>query len=181
MSRLKALTREEVASTNQQIFDKLSSAMGRVPNLYATYANSPVALKANLELGETLKSGSFNAREVEGIALAIAEANGCDYCLAAHTAVGRKVGLTESEIVQIRAGDITDPKLRSLTDLAREIITSRGRPSEEILNRFYGAGYNDSALVELIGFVALNTFNNYLNHIADTEVDFPAVPELAAA
>ena len=108
MSRLKALTREEVASTNQQIFDKLSSAMGRVPNLYATYANSPVALKANLELGETLKSGSFNAREVEGIALAIAEANGCDYCLAAHTAVGRKVGLTESEIVQIRAGDITE-------------------------------------------------------------------------
>ncbi len=181
MSNLSALSRQDVSTENQAIFDQLKQAIGMVPNLYATYANSPVALKAILQLGDTLKEGSFTNREIEAIALAISEANDCEYCLAAHTALGKMNGFTEAETLALREASIADDKLNILTRLARAITLTRGRPDQHLIDAFHNAGYSKAALVELIGFVAVNTFNNYLNNIAGTEVDFPAAPALQSA
>ena len=179
MPKLAALTRQEAPAENQPVFDQLKQAIGMVPNLYATYAHSPVALKALLQFDETLKGGSFTNREVEAIALAIAEANACEYCLAAHTAIGKMNGFTEEQTIELRTLSSSDEKLLALTSLVQSITITRGRPEETLIEAFYSAGYDKAALVELLGFVAVNTYNNYLNNIAGTVVDFPAAPALA--
>lgn len=112
--------------------------------------------------------------------MAVAQANNCTYCLSAHTTIGKMLGFSEIETLEIRQGTIDDPKLQALTALAREITETRGFPAQHIVDGFLEAGYTQGALVDVIGLVALNTFTNYLNHIADTEVDFPVAPQLSA-
>ena len=178
MAYLKPLNKEEASPEVQEIFDQLNNKMGMVPNIYATIGNSPAALKANFALADNLKNGEFSDKEVEAIALAISEENNCGYCLAAHTAVGQMLGFSEDDTIELRSGNIDDPKLKALTNLAKEISNTKGRPSTTSIDQFLEQGYTKAALVELIGFVALNTFNNYLNHIAETPVDFPSAKTL---
>lgn len=181
MKKLEALTRAQVAPETQEIFDNLKKAAGMVPNLYAVAANSHAGLKALLGLGEALKKGNFSGKEEEAIALAVGQTNGCEYCLSAHTALAKMRGFSEEETIGIRIGETDDIKIKVLTDLAKEITATRGYPSPESIDRFIQVGYNKGALVDLIGMVALNTFTNYLNHIADTEIDFPVAPSLSHA
>ena len=182
MKNLEALTREQVAPETQEVFDALKQKVGMVPNLYATVANSHKALTTMLSATETLAGGEFNGKEVEAIALAVGQVNGCGYCLSAHTAIGKMQGFTEDQILDIRRGTITDEKLAALTALASEITISRGRPDQALVDQFFAVGYSKAALSELIGLVALNTFTNYTNNLAGTEIDFPVaqdLPELA--
>lgn len=179
MKKLNTLTYDDAPKEAQKIYDGLKKKLGMVPNLYATAANSPAALGAILQYGEALKKGEFNAQEVEAIALSVSQENSCQYCLAAHTAVGKMVGITDEETLNLRGGKSFDPKLNALVSLAKEIAETRGYPSDESVDQFFEVGYSKAALVELIGFVSLNIFNNYLNHIAETEVDFPQAPELS--
>ncbi|MCH8029482.1 MAG: carboxymuconolactone decarboxylase family protein, partial [Candidatus Dadabacteria bacterium] len=162
----------------QEIFDALKKKIGMVPNLYATAANSPAALKGILAFGDSLRRGEFSKKEIEAVALAISQENGCEYCLAAHTAVGKMVGFSEDETLALRDGSIGDTKLNALTKLAKNITVTAGYPSQELIAGFFEVGYTKAALVELIGHVALNVFNNYLNHIADTPIDFPEAKKL---
>ncbi len=178
MKNLEVLSRENVAPETQAIFDALQQKVGMVPNLYATAANSHYGLTALLELGETLKKGNLNAKEVEAVALAVGSANTCNYCLSAHTAIGKMVGFSEEQTVDIRNGNVADTRIKALTDLAREITETRGVPQSSTIENFFHAGYSKGALVDVIGLVALNTYTNYLNHIADTAIDFPLAPEL---
>ena len=180
MKTLEALNRDQVSEGNQQIFDVLRKKVGMVPNLYATAANSNVALGAILGLGEALGAGSFSNKEVEAIALAVSQVNDCEYCLAAHTAIGKMNGFTEAQTIDLRTGEVADQKLSALTQLARELADNKGRADQRFIDAFFAAGDDRAALVDLIGFVALNTFNNFLNNTAGTTVDFPAAPELVA-
>ncbi|MDH3711344.1 MAG: carboxymuconolactone decarboxylase family protein [Cyclobacteriaceae bacterium] len=181
MKNLEVLNRDQVGSETQAIFDGLKQKVGMVPNLYAATANSHFALTALLDLGETLKKGNLNAKEVEAVALAVGETNQCQYCLSAHTTVGKMLGFTEDQTLHIRNGQVSDDKIRALTDLAKEITERRGHPQESTIEAFFQVGYNKGALVDVIGLVALNTFTNYLNHIADTPIDFPLAPQHSAA
>lgn len=178
MNNLNVLTAEQAAPAAQEIFEAINKRYGRVPNLYGVAANSPAALKAILEFGEVLASGEFSASEAEAVALVVAEVNKCDYCLAAHTTVGKMLGFSEEETLAIRSGGSADPKLGALVALAGEITASKGWPSEELVNSFFKAGYSKAALVELIGLVSLNINKNYLNHISGVPLDFPAAKEL---
>jgi len=180
MARIEALTKEQAHPDVQPIFDGMKQKMGMVPNIYATLANSPAALKANLAFGDALKAGSLSMKEVETVALSVSQINNCTYCLAAHTAVGKMAGFTEEETIAVRTGEIADAKIKALSDLAKE-ITTKGYPTEATLNAFYNAGYSKATLIEVIGLVALNTFNNYFNHIAETPVDFPVAKEVELA
>lgn len=179
MSNLKVLKREEVNTQTQGVFDVLKGKVGMVPNLYAATANSPKALNSLLTLGENLAGGEFSAKEIEAIALSAGEANSCGYCLSAHTAIGKMNGFSEEETVQLRTGEIADDKLNALSKLVRNIVITRGKPSQIFIDKFFNVGYNKAALAEVIGHVALNTFTNYINHIADTPIDFPLAPETA--
>ncbi|MCA9398870.1 MAG: carboxymuconolactone decarboxylase family protein [Candidatus Omnitrophica bacterium] len=178
MSHLNPITYEEAQPEVKELFDALKKKMKMVPNIYATVANSPTVLKALLQFGENLKQGEFSHKEVEAIALAVSEENHCEYCLSAHTAVGKMVGFSEEETRNLRLAKSDDQKLQTLTALAKEIVHTKGYPSESTINEFFSAGYSKRALVDLIGFVALNVFTNYFNHIAQTKIDFPEAQSL---
>lgn len=168
---------EDASPEAQRIFDRLKASMGRVPNLYAAQAHSARGLGAKLALDTELSKGVFSGLPKEVIALAVAQINGCNYCLAAHTAVAKMRGASEAETLNFRRGTSSDPKLAALAALTQEITESRGHPSRQAVERFFAVGYDHAALVELIGLVALNVWNNYTNHLAQTPVDFPPAPE----
>ncbi|MDX1629082.1 MAG: carboxymuconolactone decarboxylase family protein [Fulvivirga sp.] len=181
MKNLEVLNREEASETTKEIFSALNDQLGMVPNVFGAIGNSGPALKATLAIGEALQNGEFSPKETEAIALAVAESNTCDYCLAAHTAVGKMNGFSLEETVSIRTGQVEDEKLKPLTDLAKAITETRGFPKQDLVDLFFEAGYSKAALAELIVLVGLNTITNYTNHIAGTEIDFPKAPELAKA
>ncbi len=144
-----------------------------VPNLYASMGVSDKLLGGFLSFQETIKSGEFSNKEYEAIALATSQANGCAYCLSAHTTLGKMNGFSEEETLDLRSNEIADTKLNALVTLTSQIVNQNGHPSEEAVQNFLEVGYNKAAFAELIGAVALTTITNYVFHNGGFEIDFP--------
>lgn len=159
----------------KELLDAVHGKFGMTPNIIATMAHSPAALKAYLGFGETLGSGSLSASLREQIAVTVAAANKCEYCAAAHTAIGKMVGVSEDELQSSLRAESSDAKTRAALQFARSVVENRGWVSDEDVAAVREAGYGDTQIVELVAVVAINTFTNYFNHIAGTEVDFPPV------
>ncbi|MFL5744669.1 MAG: carboxymuconolactone decarboxylase family protein [Niastella sp.] len=172
-------TRENVTEANQAIFDTLKKKIGKVPNLFATMAYSKNALGAYLSL-----SGgpySLTAKEKEVVNLAVSQANGCEYCLAAHTAIGKLNGFTDDQILEIRSGAVSfDGKYNALAALAKSFVGNFGKASEDAVNNFFEAGYNNENLVDTIILIGDKTITNYLYAVTNVPLDFPAAPALPA-
>jgi len=181
MVRIDPVLADSAPAASHPLLLAVQKKLGRTPNLMRTLAHAPVALRGYLELSATLAEGAFDAAERERIALAVAEANGCDYCLAAHTALGKLAGLPAAEITQARLGTSANSKQAALVSLARALAVQRGQVTPAQLQAFRAAGWSDAHVMELIANVALNTLTNYVNHVAGTEVDFPAAPQLRSA
>jgi uncharacterized peroxidase-related enzyme len=155
--------------------------LGSVPNLFRVVANSPAALEGYLGLHGALAKGGLDARTRERIALAVAERNGCGYCLAAHSYLGRNLAkLEEAEILANRAGGSTDARAAAAVRFAVQVVETRGHVADADLAALRDAGFTDAQVIEIVLHVALNTLTNYVNEVARTEVDFPAAPRLAA-
>lgn len=156
--------------------------LGLVPNMFRVVANSPAALTGYLQLNAASAQGGLDAATRERIALAVAELNGCGYCLSAHSFLGRTVArLDDTEIAANRSGASNDPKADAAVRFASAVVRQRGRVSNEQLQAVLSAGYNDAQVVDILLAVALNTFTNYVNEVAQTEIDFPAVEPLRRA
>lgn len=169
-------TREEVSEQNQQILDDLKSKVGFVPNIYATYAYSKNALARYLAFanGKT----SLNNKEKEVVNLVVSQVNGCKYCQAAHTAIGKMNGFTEKQTVELRQGRAPfSEKLDALANLAKSITENRGKISDEVLANFFNAGYTKENLVDVILNIGDKTTTNFLHNVTDISVDFPEAPE----
>ncbi len=173
MKTLKPLSFEEANADSQAIFTNVKSKIGMVPNLYATMGVSDKLLGGFLNFTETLKSGEFTNKEYEAIALATSQANGCAYCLSAHTAIGKMNGFTEEETLELRTNTIVDSKLNALVSLVSEVAENNGHPSDSTVQAFFNAGYTKAAFAELIGAIALTTITNYVFHNGGFEIDFP--------
>lgn len=177
MSQFSVPTRDQVSPNNQTIFDNLNKQLGFVPNLYATYAHSDTALENYLQFsgGKT----SLNNKEKEVVNLVVSQINGCDYCKAAHTAIGKMNGFTDEQILEIRSGNVSfDSKLNALTQLVVAITKNKGRAGESILSDFFNAGYTNGNLVDVIVAVGDKTISNYLHNLTQVPIDFPLAPEL---
>lgn len=157
------------------------AAFGQVPNMFATAAQSPAALGALNAFFAALGQGAIGGKIGERIAIAIAQANGCEYCLAAHTAIGGLHGVSGSELADARHGRSADARAQAAITFALEVLRTRGAVRDETLAAARLAGLDDGALVEIVAHVALNVFTNSLNNVARTTVDFPAVALDAAA
>jgi len=181
MSRIHPVNRNNADSKTANLLGSVEKKMGQVPNIIATMANSPAVAQAYLGFSQSLSAGQLTARLREQIALVVGETNNCGYCLAAHTTLGKGVGLTEAETCDARRAESSDDKVRAALQFARTIVTERGWVSDEDVQAVRQAGYNDGQIAEIVANVALNLFTNYFNHVAGTEVDFPAAPELTAA
>jgi len=178
MKTINVPTREQVSAESQAIFDNLQKRIGKVPNLYAVMGYSGAALKGLLDLETTLATNVFTAKEREAVYLVVSEVNGCQYCLAAHTLTAIKRGFTKEETLQIRRGDAADSKLKAIVQLAKSITENKGKASDEAKENFFNAGYNETALMELIGLVVARTFTNYAYINTEVPIDFPAAEPL---
>ena len=179
MTAFSVPARDEVTPENQALFDNLKKALGFVPNLFATFALSPTALGAYLTL-QNAKS-SLRPKEREVINLVVSQVNTCEYCLAAHTAVGKMLGFTETQIVEIRNGRASfDTRLDALARFVREVAEERGHVSAQVTDAFLGAGWTQANLVDAIMVVGDKTISNYLHSVTKIPVDFPAAEKLVA-
>jgi uncharacterized peroxidase-related enzyme len=158
------------------LLGKVERALGTTPNMMRAMASSPAVLDAYLQFSGALSKGRLPARAQEQIALVAAVENDCGYCLAAHTVLGGRAGVSEADLVAGRTGRASDPKVQAALTFAKAVITTRGFVSDEDLADVRAAGYSDGEIGEIVAAVALNTFTNYFNSVGQTTLDFPAVP-----
>jgi uncharacterized peroxidase-related enzyme len=156
------------------LLDGVQQGLGMIPNLFRVAARSPAALEGLVALFGAVGKGHLDARSRESIALVVSEVDACDYCLSAHSALGARAGLTEAAIDAARHGTSDDPRRAALLALARATVEHRGRVGSA-LDDARGAGLSDADIVDVVANVALTVFTNYLNELAQTEIDFPIV------
>lgn len=178
MPRIKTVNQPPVGSKTATLFAAVEKKLGKVPNMMRAMANSPAVLEAYLGFSNTLNQGVLSARLREQIALAVGDANDCQYCLAAHTALGELAGLNGDEIIASRRGESADAKVATALAFARTLVRAHGNVADVDVQRLRRAGFDDAAVAEIVACVALNLFTNYFNHVAATEIDFPEVAPL---
>jgi uncharacterized peroxidase-related enzyme len=181
MSTFRSIPPSEATGLNKQLFDGLQSKLGMVPNLAQQLANAPAALKAYLGFGAALSEGKLTGKQREQIAVAVANANGCDYCLSAHHVLGSLQGLTKPELEAAQLGLSAEKKDAAILSFAVKVVEHRGHLPAKEVEAVRSAGVTDQEIVEIIATVAVNIFTNYFNHIAGTEIDFPVVHAVATA
>jgi uncharacterized peroxidase-related enzyme len=178
MKTIQVPVKEQVSAEAQVIFDQFQKRMGKVPNLYATIGYSGSALKGFVDFETALSHGVFTGKEREAIALVVSEINGCEYCLAGHTLAAIKNGFTKEDTLALRRGKINDTKLDAILQLATSVTINKGHADEKALADFYAAGYNEAAIMELIGLVTVRIFTNYVYALTEIPVDFPLAEPL---
>jgi len=183
MSRIAVpATVDDAPAASRPLLEDVGKQLGVVPNLFRLVAHSPAALEAYVALIHSLGRGALPARTRERIALAVAEFNGCSYCLSAHTYLGRhQAKLDDAEIAANRRGTSKDRRADAAVRFAVEVLRQRGHVSEGDLAAVKAGGYDDGQVVEIVMHVALNVWTNYLNEVARTDIDFPVVAPLRAA
>ncbi len=175
MARLTQVTDDAASPEAAELFGAIRKSVGMVPNLYRVAANRPGALAALLGLGETLGKAGFDAKTREAIALTVAGANRCDYCASAHSAISKSLKVDAAEIEARLHGGSADPRLNAILAFAGRVVEAKGLVSDEDLDAARAAGLDHGDIVEVVANVVANIFTNYLNHVADTEIDFPVV------
>jgi uncharacterized peroxidase-related enzyme len=178
MSRIKPVDPAKATGPAKEMLDAIQKKMGKVPNIFRAMANSPAALGVYLGAAEALSKASLSPAIREQVALTVAQVGSCDYCLAAHTVIGRGAGLTEEQTLAARKGTGTDPKATAALVLARKIVQARGDLSDADIANARKAGLNDGELTEVLAVTCLNIYTNYFNHVNGTDIDFPAAPKL---
>ncbi len=183
MSRIPTpATIEAAPAASRPLLETLKLQLGIAPNLFRLVSNSPAALEGYLSLSGALAKGALPAPTRERIALAVAEINGCSYCLSAHTYLGKNLAkLDDAEITANRNGSSNDAKAEAAVKFAVKVARERGHVSEADLRAVKSAGYDDAQVIEMVLHVALNTWTNYINEVAQTDIDFPVVTARQAA
>jgi uncharacterized peroxidase-related enzyme len=175
-------TISDAPAASQALLQAVNKQLGVVPNMFRLVANSPAALEGFLGLSGALAKGALPAQTRERIALAVAEINGCGYCLAAHTYLGKNLArLDDAEIAANRRGVSTDPKADAAVRFAAKVAQERGHVGPGAREAVKAAGYTDAQVIEIVLHVALNTWTNYINLVGGTDIDFPVAQELRAA
>lgn len=174
MSRIEAVDLAATSGNAKDLLDAVKKGLGVIPNLFRVTAQSPHALEGMVALHGAIGKG-LNAKLREAIALATAEADGCDYCLSAHTYLGKHAGLADSDLNEVREGRASDPKIAAASRFARQLIEKRGHVSASELADVRRAGFTDGEVIDIIANVAWSVFTNYVNVVAETEIDFEPV------
>jgi len=175
MSRITVVSNENANPEQRSLLEAIQSQLGMVPNFLRVFAHSPDALKAFLGLHHIADHGSLDAATRERIALTLAQKNECEYCLSAHTAIGRKAGLNAAEIEANRAGSSQDVKAAVAVKFARALSEHKGAVTNAELQAMRDAGFSDAHIVEVITHVGMNVLTNILGKASRVDIDFPKV------
>jgi AhpD family alkylhydroperoxidase len=164
-----------LGAESQALVEETRRQLGRTPNLYRALAVSPAALGGYLALRRSLQRGKLSSTLREQLALLVAQENACQYCVSAHTLRGAKLGLSPQEMRANRAGDAQDARTAAALRFARRLLAKRGRLDASDISSATSAALSPEELAEIVAHVALNTFSNLWNHVAQPALDFPAV------
>lgn len=175
MSRIQPIDPNTVSGRAQELLQAVQSKLGVIPNMVRTMAHAPAVVEAYVGFSSALAKGSLSLKTREAIALAVGQANKCQYCVSAHTLLAGKAGVNETEITAARTGESADPKLAATLRLALAINNKHGHIPDTDLSAARSAGLSDADIMEVIGVVSLNIFTNYVNDVAGTAIDFPVV------
>jgi uncharacterized peroxidase-related enzyme len=161
---------------SQPLLDAVVKQLGSAPNMFRLIATSPAALEGYLSMSGALGKGALPAATRERIAIAVAEVNGCDYCLSAHSYLGKNLAkLDDAEMTANRSGASNDPKADAAVRFAAKVARERGHIGDAGFAAIKLAGYSDVQIIEIVQHVALNSWTNYFNNVFQTEIDFPVV------
>ena len=175
MSRLAAIQPQAATGKAKELLDAVQAKLKITPNMTKVMANSPAVLEAYLSFSGALGNGALDPKLREEIALEVGEQNSCQYCVSAHTAIGKLTGLTDSEINQAREAKSGSARNGAALQFVREVVVKRGRATDEDVEAVRRVGFSDGEIAEIIAHVALNIFTNYFNNTAEVEVDFPKI------
>jgi len=175
MSRLAAIQPQAATGKAKELLDAVQAKLKITPNMTKVMANSPPVLEAFLSFSGALANGALDAKLREEIALEVGEQNSCQYCVSAHTAIGKLTGLTDSEIDQAREARSGSARNAAALQFARELVVKKGRATDADVETVRRVGFSDGEIAEIIAHVALNIFTNYFNNTAEVEVDFPKI------
>jgi len=175
MTRINLVDPASASQTVKPTLEQIKGAFGVVPNMFKAVANSPAALASMWGSFGALGSGTIGAKLGEQIAVAIADRNACNYCLAAHTALGQKAGASAAEMSAAQIGQSDDPKTAAALLFALKVVETRAQITAADVEALRSVGFEDSAIMEILAHVALNLFTNYVNVAFDVPVDFPGV------
>lgn len=181
MARVSVIDPAAATGEAGRLLAAVQSNLGMVPNFIRVLANSPAALNAFLGLHGIASAGALDPQTRERIALAVAEQNACQYCVSAHTAIGRKAGLDGEEILANRQGRSADAKAAAALVFARALVEHTGEVSKAEFDAVRDAGHSDAEIVEIITHVAMNIFTNLLGKSTQVDIDFPKIELRARA
>jgi uncharacterized peroxidase-related enzyme len=180
VSRIAIPSLEASPDASRPLLDAVTRQLGSAPNMFRLLGQSPAALEGYLGLSGALGKGALDARTRTRIAMLVAELNRCDYCLSAHTYLGKHLAkLDDAELSANRDAASSDPRAAAALRFARAVVLERGRVSAAALEAVKAAGHTDAQVIEIVLHVAVNTLTNYVNNVAGTDVDFPAVAHRA--
>ena len=178
MQRIPAVDLDAAPAESKPVLEQVKANFGVVPNIFASVANSPAALKALVGMFGALEEGALAGKAQEAIALRVAEFHRCAYCTAAHTAKARMIGATDKETIAFRRGEVEDPRIQGLLNLATAMVEKRGHVSDGEVQAARDAGLSDGDMLEALATVMVNIYTNYVNALVQTAVDFPAAPPI---
>lgn len=181
MTRIKPVDPSQAQGKSRKLLESIKKQMGTVPNIFKGFAHSPAALEFYLSQSQALAGGVLDSKLREQIAVAMAGANGCDYCASAHTFLGKKAGVSAAELADNLDGRSADEKTDAALRFVSAVVKARGQVDDEELQRVRAAGFSEAEIVEMIAHVGINLFTNYFNNVANTEVDFPRVDTTSRA
>ena len=180
MERITPVNLQTVQGRARELLDAVKARLGLVPNMTRSMAVSPPVLEAYLGCIGALGHGVLPAQVREQLALDVGEANHCDYCVSAHSALGKRAGLTDQDVLDSRRGASADPKADVLLGFARTVVEKTGLVEDADFAAVREAGYGDAEIAEVVAHVGLNVFTNYFNNVAGTTIDVPKAPALSA-
>jgi uncharacterized peroxidase-related enzyme len=182
MSRISIPSADQTLDASKPLLAAVQKQLGVTPNLMRLLGHSPAALEGYLSLNGAVGKGKLSVQLRERIALAIAEFNGCDYCLSAHDYLGRNVAkLSDAELSAARDGKSEDARTEAALHFALQVAQNRGNVSDAALAAVRLAGFDEASVLEIVVNVALNVLTNYVNNVAQTDIDFPKVSTKLAA
>ncbi|MDB6081544.1 MAG: hypothetical protein JWO53_816 [Chlamydiia bacterium] len=178
MSRIQAVSQEKASTAIKPIYDALKKKMGLIPNIFLHMGNSPEILRAFIALSDLIETTSLSKELKTKLALVIAEANQCTYCLSAHTAIAKSMSINEEAIMQARNASASDKKTGAILRFAQSVVQKQGNVTDKEVQELKANNVSDQEICEIILIITLNTLTNYFNKVVNTDVDFPLAPKL---
>jgi uncharacterized peroxidase-related enzyme len=177
-NRISPVAKDKASGNVKPIFEQMERNMGKVPNIFLNMANSPEALQAFVAMQEKVEKSSLSKALKEALALTVAEANHCNYCLSAHTVIAKAAGLQEQEILNARRAHASNKKEQAILTFAKLVIDKKANVSDADVAQLKAEGVSDKELCEIVLAITLNIYTNYFNKVMNTENDFPPASKL---